>query len=254
MAKVNFPQCATSHAWSNLGGCTTANEDCYYGNCYAAMGGADLVNWGYASSPQASCKGWGSQTTAAKCVNPRLDRDANGLSGICNKNETNPNASSIFKPFCGPENINLDNPGNGDEFAVGIRFYTKNSPAADNPMVHVNLYCDGARVFAGGYDPIAGNSYPQLITSGEDGNPDAGEGGDMWKVALVTTTLTDAGAGATGLGCDVVPTQSQVPDTTRDGPTTAYCVDDATLNTANSQIYLTAGGGVPANANALCYH
>ena len=66
--------------------------------------------------------------------------------------------------------------------------------------------------------------------------------------------VTDAGAGATGLGCDVVPTQSQVPDTTRDGPTTAYCVDDATLNTADSQMYLTAGGGVPANANALCYH
>ena len=165
-------------------------------------------------------------------------------------------------------------------FAVAVRFYTKRSPAADNAMTHVNLYCDGERVYAGGYDPVAGNNYPQLITQGEDGNPNPPilkEGGDMWKVALVTTrygnAVPDAGAadggpdakvdaapaggvdaGPDALHCIVVPTQSKVPDPPRDGDAGPYCVDNAKLNTANSQVYLVDGGGVPPNANSLCYH
>jgi hypothetical protein len=280
MAKVNgFTQCATTHAWSDIK-CPLQDEDCYYGDCYAGSYSGtsytDDVNWGYTSSPAASCTGWGSQNTGTTCGNPRLDRDANGLSGICDPTLVNPNGTSANGPFCGPENINLDNPGNGDQFAVGIRFYTKNSPKADNAMTHVNLYCDGERVYAGGYDPVAGNNYPQLITAGEDGNPGVPiikEGGDMWKVALVTTTIgnaavdggvdaaagqADAGsggdAGGNGLHCLVVPTQSKVPDPPRDGDAGPYCVDNATLNTANSQVYLVDGGGVPASANELCYH
>jgi hypothetical protein len=70
----------------------------------------------------------------------------------------------------------------------------------------------------------------------------------MWKVALVTTSVTGG-----VLSCNVTPTQSTTPDATRDG-STAYCVDNASLQGANSQTYLTTGGGVPATANALCYH
>jgi hypothetical protein len=50
-----------------------------------------------------------------------------------------------------------------------------------------------------------------------------------------------------------VPTQSMTPDSMRDG-SSSYCVDDATTDGAKSQALLTASGGVPANANALCFH
>jgi len=242
MAKVDgFSQCATSHAWSDLA-CANANEDCYYEDCYSGgFGSVDSVNWGYPTTPLSNCSGWGSQTTGASaCGNPRLDRDANGLSGTCDPSVFNPNGSSITGPFCGPENINVDAPGNNDVFAIGLRFY--NQSGSTPAKSHVNVYCDGARILAAGYDPVAGNLYPQLATPGQDST------GDMWKVALVTTTVSGG-----VLTCNVVPTQSKVANAALDG-STAYCVDDASLNGAESQEHLTAGGGVPANANALCYH
>jgi hypothetical protein len=70
----------------------------------------------------------------------------------------------------------------------------------------------------------------------------------MWKVALVTTQVTGA-----GLTCNVVPTQSTTPDPQRDG-SSAFCVDDSTLDGLASQELLTSGGLEPANANALCFH
>jgi len=247
MAKVNgFTQCATSHAWSDLA-CTTANEDCFYENCYTGLGTTDSVSWGYPTTAASNCNGWGSQTTGGQpCGNPRLDRDANGLSGTCDPTVTNPNATSLFAPFCGPENINLDAPGNGDQYAIGIRFYAQSGTT--NPRVHADVYCDGARILAAGYDPIAGNNFPQLAVAGEDGDPAQDEGGDMWKVGMVTTTVTNG-----VLTCAVVPTPSKVANPQLDG-TTAYCVDDATKNGATSQEYLTSGGGVPASAAALCFH
>ena len=133
----------------------------------------------------------------------------------------NPNDNDSIGPFCGPENINLDNPQNNERFAVGVRFY--NQSGTTKPDVHADVYCDGARILAAGYDPIAGNDFPQLVTPGQTG-PDSGEGGDMWKVGLVTTSVSGG-----VLTCNVVPTPSKVPDPTRDG-STAYCVDDATLN------------------------
>jgi len=241
MAKVDgFTQCATSHAWSNLD-CSTANEDCFYGDCYAsALGSTDTTDWGFAASAASNCTGWGSQTTGTTCGNPRLDRDANGLSGTCDPTVVNPNGSSATGPFCGPENINLDAPLNGDQYAIGMRFYTQNGTT--NPHAHVDVYCNGERILAAGYDPITGNKFPQLATAGADST------GDMWKVGTVTTTVVGG-----VLTCAVMPTQSMVADVALDG-TTAYCVDDATANGATSQEYLTSGGGVPASANALCYH
>jgi hypothetical protein len=247
-------KCPNKQGWSD-NVCPSANEDCYYADCYTSGSGpyasSDTVNWGDAKSPAASCNGWGSQTTGgAPCGNPRLDRDANGLSGICNASEVNPNGAH----FCGPENINIDNPSDGDEYAVAVRFYARHgTPAGQGARTHADIYCNGARILAAGYDPLPGPTglitslYPQLITQGEDGS--AGEGGDMWKVALVTTSTGDGGE----LNCTVVPTQSMTADPSRDG-TTAYCVDNAGMDGANSQILLTSSGGVPANANALCYH
>jgi hypothetical protein len=237
----DFPQCSTTHAWSDLT-CVAAYEDCFYGDCYTAGSHTNSVDWGYASSPKSACTGWGSQTAGAVCYNPRLDRDANGLSGTCDPAVKNPNGRSANGPFCGPENINVDHPVVNDRFAVGLRYYTRSAPGTVSAHSHVNVYCNGARVLSAGFDPIAGNEYPQLWTSGAD------TGGDMWKVALLTTTVTGA-----GLSCTVVPTQSTTPDPTRDG-STAYCVDNAALDGADSQEFLTEGGFEPANANALCYH
>jgi hypothetical protein len=246
MAKINdFPECSTSHSWSDLApACSTANEDCYYGDCYAGgIGSTSDVDWGYADSPASSCTGWGSQSSfVTSCANPRLDRDANGLSGECDPTVTNPNGSSFNGPYCGPENINVDHPLNNDRFAVGLRFYTQNTEPPVPAHVHVDVYCDGERVLASGYDPVAGTLFPQLLTSGGD------SAGDMWKVAILTTQVTGA-----GLACTVVPTQSMVPNLTRDG-STAYCVDNSTLDGLVSQELLTASGSEPLNANALCFH
>jgi hypothetical protein len=243
MAKVDgFTQCATSHAWSD-NACATANEDCYYGDC-STVSFNGPPDWGYASGAASDCTGWGSQSTGT-CSNPRLDRDANGLSGACDKTVVNPNGvnTTTGAPYCGPENINVDAPASGDVFAVGLRFYGRNGHATTNALSHVNIYCDGARILSAGYDPLtAGSVYPQLITPGQDSD------GDMWKVALVTTTVTSG-----VLSCAVTPTQSTTPDAMRDG-STAYCVDNETLQGAASQIDLTKGGGVPATANSLCYH
>jgi hypothetical protein len=245
MAKVNgFTQCATSHAWSD-NACPNANEDCFYSECASVSPGGDTVNWGYATSPVTSCQGWGSQTTGVTaCGNPRLDRDANGLSGACDATVANPNsAGGLFGGgFCGPENINIDTPADGDQFAVGLRFYGRNGGATTPAKSHVNIYCDGARVLAAGYDPVAGNQFPQLAKPGQDST------GDMWKVALVTTSVTGG-----ALTCTVSPTAATTPYAATDGPA-GYCVDDAARNTANSQVDLTSGGGVPATANSLCYH
>jgi hypothetical protein len=244
MAKINdFPQCATSHTWSNLApACASANEDCFYDDCYTAGGvGADVVDWGYPASPASACVGWGSQATGTSCGNPRLDLDANG-GDACDPTVTNPNGGGLFSsgPFCGPENINVDHPMNNDRFAVGLRFY--NQVAGVNVHAHVDVYCDGARVLASGYDPTTGADFPQLLASGGD------SAGDMWKVGILTTQVTGA-----GLTCAVETTQSFTPDPMRDG-SSAYCVDNSDLDGAVSQELLTSSGAEPANAGALCYH
>jgi len=247
VAKVNgfTATCPNEEDWSNQSAdptCAAANEDCYYEECYSPN--SPTVDWGYASSPSTACSGWGSQGggVGVLCSNPRLDRDANGLSGTCDATVQNPNdiGSLGVGAYCGPENINIDNPTTGDTFAVALRFY--NQLGTTGPHGHVNVYCDGERVLSSGYDPTVGNEFPELVTPGQDTM------GDMWKVALVTTTIS-----SNGLSCAVTPTTSTTPDPTRDG-STAYCVDDYTNNGANSQILLTSTGAPPATAAQLCFH
>jgi len=97
----------------------------------------------------------------------------------------------------------------------------------------VNIYCNGARVLAAGYDPIAGDEFPQLISPGRD------TVGDMWKVALITTEVSSG-----ILTCAVAPVASQNPDLAHDG-SSAYCVDDAIEDGANSQVLLSNTGTAP---------
>ena len=195
----------------------------------------------YPNSPSTACEGWGSQTVGA-CGNPRLDRDANGLSGECDPAETNPNATTSSGPFdggfCGPENINIDAPGDQSKYAVAVRYFGGGAPSS----THVNVYCNGERVLSTGYNPVTGIDFPKLIAPGASLN------GDMWTVALVTATV-NAGV----LSCDVKPTQSQMPHPLTDG-SNAYCVDNATSDTGDSAKFFAAGGAIPLNADALCFH
>ena len=81
-----------------------------------------------------------------------------------------------------------------------------------------------------------------MIEAGED------SGGDMWKVALVTTQISNG-----VLTCNVVPTPSMMPDPMRDG-SNAYCVDNFEADGANSQALLTATGAEPTSSPELCFH
>jgi hypothetical protein len=246
MARIdNFPQCATTHDWAN--NVCDLGEDCYYADCLSGQnaGGAD---WGYGDSPAKACNGWGSQAGAvSSCTNPRLDRDANGLSGACDAMVKNPNDNNPLAPYCGPENINVDDPGNNERFAVGVRFFGRDGSATTSALTHADVYCNGARILAAGYDPVAGNDYPGLITNGGDSL------GDMWKVGIVTTQI-QAGV----LNCTVETTPSVTPHTMASGypsdGSSAYCVDNYTLDGPTSQTLLTGSGLEPANAAALCYH
>ncbi len=245
VAKVNGfgTTCPDTEGWSDVA-CPSGNQDCYYGDCYTPGGDATAA-WGYTASASTACIGWGAQaTSAATCNNPRLDRDTNGLSGTCNPAIVDPNNSTV----CGAENINIDDPGDGDQFAVGLRFYGIDGTGTAPSLSHVDVYCDGVRVLSSGYDPVSGAGFPALLTPGQD------TGGDMWKVGLVTTSIGDGGL----VSCTTAPTHSKVADPSRDGPTNAYCVDhvsaDAGADAGVSGIFLAAGGVQPASADALCFH
>jgi hypothetical protein len=208
---------------------TCSNQDCYYSNCKT-----DSPDW-YPPTPSlAACQGWGSRTTGSSCNNPRLDVDANGTSGDCKAAQTNPHSTD----FCGPENINIDNPGNGSRYAVGVKYFGGSAVS----RTHVNVYCNGERVLSTGYNPVTGNDFPKLASSG--GNTS----GDFWKVAMITASVTPA-----GLACDVKPVPSQQPHAATDG-SNAYCVDNTTRNTSDSAKYFTSGGSNPLDAEALCFH
>lgn len=225
---------------------TCSGQDCYYA--------AKAPNWGYAASPDSACKGWSSKQTGT-CNNPRLDRD--NIS--CSRTNTDPAASS----FCGPENINLDNPKDGDRFVVGVNYYKK-ATATTAAHPHVNLYCNGARVLSAGYNPVTGqNSFPAMLKSGSDST------GDFWTVATIRTSVDDGG---TLIDCDVDTLPSRSADPTRDGPPTLlgggsdFCVDSTDNKSPvpfnySSHKFVDPGSGqgldaglVPAAPGQWCKH
>src|SRR6185503_12644400 len=78
--------------------------------------------WGYPASAAKACHGWGSKRENG-CDNPRLDVD----NIDCDPKIADPmndGSGVIGGYFCSPENINLDNPKDGDKFAVGVQFYS----------------------------------------------------------------------------------------------------------------------------------
>ncbi len=228
VARVDgFASCA-SKGWLD----TCPNQDCYYSTCYGNKSPA----W-FGASQASACQGWGSQASGA-CSNPRLDCDANGLSGKCSAAVTNPNATGggTSGGFCGPENINIDAPTDQSKYAVALKYYGGTAIS----RAHVNVYCNGQRVLSTGYNPATGVDFPKLTASGSSS-------GDMWKVGLITAQVNGQ-----NLACDVKPTQAQVPRAATDG-SNAYCVDSSGSD-ADSVRFFAPGGAAPLNSDALCFH
>jgi len=145
-------------------------DDCDYISCDVF---SDLHDsWGYASSPIEHCTGPGARGTFTDaCPNPRLDID-------------NVSRSTEYVP----ENINLDNPNEGDQFRVMVHHFTSTTRLA-KPLV--NVYCGGDLL--GTYGQA-----PNEVESFDEGG--SREGGDMWRVVDITTHVNAQGDTT---GCDL---------------------------------------------------
>jgi hypothetical protein len=188
------------------------------------------------------------------CTNPRLDTDNVG----CDRALGNP----LNPDFCSPENINLDNPKDGDRFVVGVNHYANNA-GTNNVKPHVNLYCNGTRVLSAGYNPATGQLTAPLLT-----RPGADNAGDFWTVATIAARVD----GGQLVSCDVTAVPSRHADPTRDGVAdggpASICVDSKTNMTPapfqfnyTSHKFVDPGSGqgldaglIPVNANQWCKH
>lgn len=246
------------HGWFNSCGSAPTSDDCYFacdsgcrtGNTGFCLGTpAPAPGWGYAPSPPEACHGWGSLREAQQsCDNPRLDRDNLG----CNVTITDPNAPSFLDTpgYCGPENINLDNPKPGDAFLVGAHFY---GGQVNRP--HINIYCNGERKLALGYDPTTTpqSLFPALTDAFNPGQNPAFVEGDMWNAARITWTGDEQDP------CKIEPVPSKQPKPDKDGSKN-ICVDTNAQNksapTASDLWLFSSDGGYPKSGppDNLCWH
>jgi hypothetical protein len=139
---------------------------------------ASRPDWGYPATPGGACR----TPDGGACKNPRLDLDNNGLNDAAHSDTD-------------PENINVDNPRDGDRFRVAAYYWRGSLPV--QPMV--NIYCGGAlRATFGGAmvgSTLYGSAPVGGFTSGLGGFDRASS---FWRVADVT--MRDAGN-----ACDVAP-------------------------------------------------
>ena len=239
----------TTQGWSN----TCTRQDCFYAPI-SGCSGNNSPNWGYVNSADSACQGWSSKRAFA-CTNPRLDRD----NVVCDRAQANPADIN----FCGPENINLDNPVDQDRFVVGVNHYD-NRYNSGRAKPHVNVYCNGRRVLSVGYNPATGQtSFPVLDHEGKDTT------GDFWTVATITAHVQ----GGQLTSCDVAPIPSRHADLGRDGPVAvagggnSICVDSTQNNSpapnqfnytshafVNNPAQLSPTGGQPATPEQWCKH
>jgi hypothetical protein len=265
-ARLQGVNCATQ-GWDTTCSQGQTHQDCWY---LPSSGCEDLSNvppgWGYQDSAQSACIGWSSRRRALGasgvnngCTNPRLDRDT----VTCNSTVSDPTDGN----YCGPENINLDNPHDGDAFAIGVNHYANHGgTAVVHP--HVNLYCNGERVLSAGYNPLTGQTqYPLLNVAG------AATTGDWWTAAIVKAKVDTQG---TLTACNVAIVPSHHTDPTRDGPsanpapndTAGACVDSTANLTPspyqfsytnhqfveNATLQGSAAGSLPASVAGWCKH
>ena len=238
-ARLQGNDSCSTHGWFLECGSAPNSDDCYYNSSSGCSGGDP--GWGYSDSHDEACHGWGSlRDSYDSCTNPRLDRD--NIS--CAPAQTDPNGGGVFAGnFCGPENINFDNPNPGDKFMVGVQCYScvnSNHPAT-HP--HVNVYCNGERIFSAGYDPSQPPPhFPALTESGDDTN------GSLWNAAFIEW------GGNPSHPCTVNAVPSQVPNPTTDG-SVQYCVEDGPQNQGGSDPWLfRSGGGLPTSPGVACWH
>jgi hypothetical protein len=247
-ARLQGDSCGNNRGWDTTCASGGVLEDCYYGSCQVAP-----INWGYPDSPMAACHGWGSKQLQATCPNPRLDRD----NVTCDPTEQD----LLNDTFCGPENINLDNPHDGDKFIVGVNHYANHNGTSDAKL-HVNLYCNGARVLSVGYNPATGAQWPVLKVGGYD------QTGDFWNAALLTTHVANNVISS----CDVETVPSHHADQTRDGPAASagagnsLCVESQTNMSSPSFSYTShkfvdpgsqqglGAGTLPTTPAQFCKH
>jgi hypothetical protein len=197
-----------AHGWDSMCSASSQYQDCWYSSVSGCRDFSTAgPGWGYTDSAATACNGWSSKrgTGGLGCTNPRLDKD----NITCDATVDDPTqGSGIGNEFCGPENINVDNPKDAETFVVGVNHYYNHSGTA-NARSHVNLYCNGERVLSVGYNPITGQTFPVLnSTAGTDST------GDFWMVGTIKTHVT----GGTLTACDVATIPSHNPDPTRDGP------------------------------------
>jgi hypothetical protein len=205
--------CTTPQGWNTTcqtGGASGPVQDCYYSGASGCFDGStNPPRWGYPDSATTACLGWGSRRRPVSmggarqpCTNPRLDIDNVG----CDRTQQDPTFGGspvLNNGFCGPENINLDNPNNADTFVIGVNHY-----AGGQARPHVNVYCNGRRVLSVGYNPATMQQWPLLINAGGEDN------GDFWTAATVKANVTNGML----TSCDVTPIPSRHADPTRDGP------------------------------------
>jgi hypothetical protein len=266
-ARLQGTSCANA-GWNAVCGTTSNYQDCFYhpaSGCPDPVQGGAAPNWGYTSSADSACIGWSSKrTTPGGCSNPRLDKD-NVVCDVAQEDPTKSGNLFLGGDFCGPENINLDNPNDNDAFVIGVNHYDTYGVPTAKP--HVNIYCNGVRVLSAGYNPVTGQTgFPVLSKAGQDAT------GDFWTAATVKAHVS-AGQLTT---CDVATIPSHHADPNRDGPaaqappndTTGLCVD-STANTTpapNQYNYVDhrfidhaalqggTNGGTPATPAGWCKH
>lgn len=146
-------------------------SDCYYHTCKNGR----TPRWGYSNTDASRCTGPGAHGDYPDgCPNPRLDMD--------NVAEVDTYAS---------ENINLDNPFEGDRFRVGVHYFDSLGIEV-HPVV--NVYCGGT--LRGTY----GQAPDQLAGFDEGGGALRGQ---MWRVVDITTTVVGG-----NMGCELTPLRS----------------------------------------------
>jgi len=152
------------------------DNDCDYASCDTPDTLHDA--WGYATSPIENCTGPGARGSfTGSCPNPRLDID-------------NVAQSTQYVP----ENVNLDNPNDGDQFRVMVHHYSSNDRPA-KPLV--NVYCGGELLGTYGQAP---NEIEGFNEGGGRPNTD-GECGAMWRVVDIATQVS----GGVTTGCTLTP-------------------------------------------------
>jgi hypothetical protein len=227
------------HGWFNTCDPGEDSDDCYFGNDCSSGFLTSPSAWGYPRSPDPACHGW-SSSRSFDCDNPRLDQD----NIECIPGESDPMNTT---DFCSPENINLDNPKNGEKFAVGVQYY--DGPSNKTPRPHVNVYCNGERKLAFGFDATSmpPNNFPVLRQSGQD------LGGDMWEVATIEAKVNPGGMLT---DCLISPVHSRTPKPDKDG-SKDMCVDTNPLDSAtmgDDAWKFTTTGAFPASSDQLCWH